>query len=234
MKNLIQPQQPQLCKEVMSTMHKLDDTLKHYGILGMKWGVRRNRNQPGGADGIDNSTEEKVTRRGRIAQQLDSLKRERQWRKVLKDMDKLSTTDISAAAKRIGLENDLKSLSRSKVGSKKDKQDYLRRADMSNEELSRKVIRLRAKDNLYKKVSSADQEQREFGSKVARIGALVSVKYALTKSFDPKDVFDGYKNSKESSKQAKKLILDKVPDGMQKELLKDLLDKIDTPDKSKS
>lgn len=219
-------------------MHKLDNTLQHYGVKGMRWGVLRDRNRPGGADGIDNGTGEKVTRRGRLNQKLDSLKRERQWKTVLREMDKLSTKDISAASKRVGLENDLKTLSKSKIGTKKDRDDYLRRADMSNEELSRKVTRLRAKDNLYKKVGDASKEQMEFGRKAVQIGGSLGIKYALTKEpIQPKDVFDAVKNPKTEFNKAQQDILKTTLRKINKEDKSDLNDRIVDalkPNKSKS
>lgn len=187
--------------------------LQHYGVIGMRWGVTRNRNRPGGADGKEES--EKVSdNRSKVRKRLDSMKRERQWNKVLSEVDKLTTKEINAVAKRVGLENDLKKLSKSKMATDKDKQDYLRRDKMSDAELSRKVTRLRAKDNLHTKVKDASKEQREFGIKVVQIGGTLGTKYALTKSISPKDVFDAVQNPKESSKNAKKdiqkVVLDKI------------------------
>lgn len=191
-------------------MHKIDkeveDILQHYGVKGMKWGVIRNRNRPGGADGKEESTKV-IDTRSNLSKNLDSMRRERQWSKVLGEMDKLSTKDINAVSKRVGLENELKSLSRTKgVGSKKDKADYLRRENMSDSELNRKVVRLRAKKNLHKNVKDASKEQREFGEKVVDIAKGVSMKLAVKKvtgkPLEPKDLYDILKDPKEGSKKA--------------------------------
>lgn len=186
-------------------MHELDKVLQHHGVKGMKWGVMRNRNRPGGADGKEESTKV-VDKRGKLKMQLDSLKRERQWGKVVREMDKLSTKDINAVSNRIGLENDLKRLSRSKVGNAKDKRDYLKRADMSDAELKRKVVRLRAKDKLRSTVSDASKEQREFGEKVVNVGKTVAIRYALTKNAKaiPKDLLTAVQKPKESADSAQK------------------------------
>lgn len=125
----------------------MDDILKHYGIKGMRWGVSRNR-------------------RGTIREKYRSLKRERSWYKMLKNMDKMNTKDINNISRRVSLENELKLLSKSKIGTSKDKIDYLRRANMGNSELSRKVNRLRAKDKLHKSITDASREQREFGFRI--------------------------------------------------------------------
>lgn len=186
-------------------MHELDKVIQHAGIKGMKWGVRRDRNRPGGADGKEESTKV-VDKRGKLKMQLDSLKRERQWKKVIRDMDNLSTKDIQTVTGRVRLENDLKNLSRSNVGKAKDKQDYLRRADMSDAELKRKVVRLRAKEQLKKSVGDASKEQRELGEKIVNVGKTVAIRYALTKNAKgiPKDIFDAIQKPKESADKAQK------------------------------
>lgn len=179
----------------------------------MRWGVVRNSDRPGGADGIDERTGEKV-KRTKLGQKLDSLKRERQWNKVLSEMDKLSTKDINAVSRRVGLENSLKSLSKEKFATEKDKQDYLRRASMDDIELARKVTRLNAKRTLYKNVKDASKEQREFGLKIAKIGSSLGYKYAVKRSLDLGDIWDAVENPKFPSDDAKKdiqkLALEKI------------------------
>lgn len=213
-----------------------DEVLKHVGIKGMRWGVRRDRNRPGGADGKEESTKI-IDKRSKVKKNLDSMKRERQWRKVLKDVDNLTTKDINAVSKRIGLENSLKNLSKTKgVGTKKDKADYLRREHMSDAELNRKVVRLRAKDGLHKAVNSASKEQRDFGAKIVRVGGSLGVKYALNRgSLGPKDFLNeavkSYKDPKEASKNAKKELLERVPDKTNRDILSNVLNKIDKTDK---
>lgn len=163
--------------------------LQHAGVKGMRWGVRRNRNRPGGADGKEESTKV-VDKRNGIQKRLDSMKRERQWGNVLKEIHKMNTKDITAVTKRVTLENNLKNLSKSKVATKKDKEDYLRREHMSDAELSRKVTRLRAKEGLHKAVKDASKEQREFGEKVVKIGSNVGVKYVTNKMAGRKTTHD--------------------------------------------
>jgi hypothetical protein len=180
-------------------MKELNDVLQQSGVLGMKWGVHNDHADRGRAD---------VKRaRGFLGKRLNSLKRERQWKSVLKEMDALSTQDITEVARRVTLENGLKTLSRSKIGSKKDKEDYHQREHMDNEELSRKVTRLRAKESLHNAVSNASKEQRAFGQKVLQIGGSLGVKYALTKSVTPRDIFDTVKNPKASADKAKSDLL---------------------------
>lgn len=174
-------------------MHKLDELLSHSGVKGMKWGVRRDYDRPGGADGKTDPKGYKTPKekRSKIGKHLDSLKRERQWHQVLKQVEHMTTREINTVKKRIELENDLKSLSKSKMATKKDKDDYLRRHEMSDQELNRKVNRLRAKDSLLRAVKGASKEQREFGIKVVQASSTIGVKYALTKKKPGvKDIFD--------------------------------------------
>lgn len=206
-----------------------EDVLKHVGIKGMKWGVRRDRNRPGGADGKEESTKV-VDKRSKIKKKLDSMKRERDWNHVIKEMDKLNTKDINAVTKRIRLENDLKVLSKSKVGKPKDKDDYLRRESMSDAELTRKVNRLRAKDGLHKAVKDASKEQREFGEKVVNITKNLGLKYAVKKvkgeKLVGKDIFDAVTNKDSGKKSKEELINTKVSN----DVLKDALKKISSKD----
>lgn len=197
---------------------EIDEYLKHYGIKGMRWGIRRNRNRPGGADGKEESTKVKDTR-SNLRKNLDSLKRERQWRQVVSQMDKLSTKDINAVTRRISLENELKRHSRAKgVGTKKDKSDYLRRENMSDAELTRKVTRLRAKSALVKQVSDASKEQVELGEKVVGIAKGVGMKLAVRKvtgkPLKPDDFYGLLKDYKEVNKKTKselqKEVLNKI------------------------
>lgn len=169
----------------------IEDVLKHFGTKGMKWGVRK----------------DKPT----IGNHMASLKRERQWKKVLKEVDSLTTPQITAVARRVGLENDLKRLSRNKsIAKQSDKNDYTFRDKLSDEELSRKVTRLRAKESLTKSVMSASKEQREIGEKVVNTSSALALKYASTKSITPKDIFDAVNNPRPIKDRAVKDILDTV------------------------
>jgi hypothetical protein len=203
--------------------------LEHSGIKGMRWGVRRNLKRPGGADGKEES-EKVIDNRSTLRKNLDSMKREREWHKVLKRMDTLTTKDIGIVKKRVDLENSLKSLSRSKVATKKDRNDYLRREHMSDTELSRKVVRLRAKDGLYKSVRDASKEQREIGMKVVQIGGSLGVKYAINRKLGPKDFLDAYKKPKDSASKARKdasnLAIDKVSSRVSNQRLRDMLEEM--------
>lgn len=146
-------------------MHELDEALLHFGIKGMKWGVRRTESQLSKSKGQNSNKES-----SKFKETWDSMSRERHWKNVLKNVDKMSTKDMYKIATRIQLENDLKRLSGTKgVGTQKDKYDYRLRERMSDEVLSRKVGRLRAKNNLHRAISEASKGQREFGKKTVSL-----------------------------------------------------------------
>jgi hypothetical protein len=174
-------------------MHKLNELLNHSGVKGMHWGVRHEEHR------ALNPKSEKES--GKIKTHLKSLKRERQWKSVLKDIDSLSTKDINHIKKRIDLENELKALSKSKMANKSEKQAYLKRHEMSNDELSRKITRLRAKDKLFESISKASKEQREVGAKIARIGSSIAFKYAIQRKLKLTDVIDTAINPHIKTKQ---------------------------------
>src|SRR5690606_2644671 len=162
-------------------MDKLEDVLKHYGVKGMRWGVRRDR-RGSGKGGSNSGTEHK---KSKIRKHLDSWKREREWGSLLSQIHSMNTKDINRASTRINLENDLKKLSKSKIATSKDKEDYLRRGSMSDQELSRKVTRLRAKERLRDSIRNASKEQREFGEKVVTAGSSIAINAALKRKLEP-------------------------------------------------
>lgn len=141
----------------------------------MKWGVRNDR--------------------ATLKERFSSLKRERQWKKLIGEIDGLTTEQLHTVSKRIGLENDLKRLTKDKkIATDSDRKDYIRRANMSDDELTKKVVHLRAKSTLVKNISNASKEQRELGEKIVNIGGTMAMKYATNKSLTPKDLFDSVSN----------------------------------------
>lgn len=161
---------------------KPNDIIKHHGVKGMRWGVRRTPEQLG-----HKTVDDKPT----IKDHLGSLKRERQWKKIIKKVDDLSTEEIQTVSKRIKAENDLKELSRNKkITTTKDKRAYTFRANLSDEELKTRVDRLRAKETLHKRVDSASKEQREIGEKVVGATKDIAMLYVQNKKPTAQDIFE--------------------------------------------
>lgn len=156
----------------------MSDVLEHAGVKGMKWGVRKKVDGGGQNDGV---LKKKVgDLKLKVKAHVGSIKREHNWKKVAGDISKLSTKDINKLSNRIGMENELKRLSKdSAVGSKKVKQDYLNRGKMKDQELARKVTRLRAQVNLHKQINQASKAQRDMGKKIVNTAGPLVVKSAL-------------------------------------------------------
>lgn len=184
-------------------MRDVESVIKHHGVKGMRWGVRKS---------------ERSTNKTTLKERLGSLKRERQWGKVLGEMDNLTNDEIVKVSKRVGMENSLKRLVKeSPIATKSDKVDYVRRANMDDDELNNKIVRLRTKDNLSKAVSSASKEQRELGEKVVNAASSIAMTYVTTKTLTPKDLIDAYTNSKP--------LKDRVKD----KVVKDLIESVTRP-----
>jgi len=144
--------------------NNLEETLKHFGIKGMKWGVRRDRTVSRQNGGKTTSGKKSRTR-----QEIDSAVRELSFLRKSMKSDKMSTKEISQHARRLQMENEFKRLS-STVGSgsskRANKEQYRLRSKMSDEELNRKVVRLRAQDSLARNAREATKKQKELGKKV--------------------------------------------------------------------
>lgn len=182
-------------------MKELDELLQHHGVKGQKWGVIRK-----GQNGIKSASKKVANSKTvtRVKEEVGSLKRERSWGKKLADVDNMSTKQISKVAQRIQMENDLKRLSKNKtVGSVKDKADYRSRGKMSDEELGRKVGRLRAKENLHRTVNEATKSQIDFGKRVVGSAGPLAVKYVLGQKIGPQDLFNAATNAKSAQSKAK-------------------------------
>ncbi len=159
----------------------------------MKWGVRKKASQ------VKSSVKSRV----------DSIKREHSWKKKLNDAGNMSTKDLQRTANRAQLENDMKRLSKkSNVGSSKDKKDYLKRADMSDQELFRKVQRLRAKDQLNRNADEATKKQREIAKKVVQVAAPLVIQYAMTRTISKKDIMNAVVNSGGAKVKMVKTVMD--------------------------
>lgn len=192
-----------------------DDSLKHFGVKGMKWGVRKNREVTGGkktpkADG---------TIKTAIKSNLKSMSRERQWRKELQNVDKMSNSEINKLTNRIRLENDLKRLSKSKLANSDDKKSYLNRAKMTDKELNETVTRLRFKDNLSRVTSDATRSQVEAGKKAVMIAATIGIKYATSGVVDTKDIGKALLNPKGAYSGTKDGLINKAFDKTNKRVL---------------
>lgn len=163
--------------EVDNMTLDLNDVIEHYGVKGMKWGVRRSK------------------------EQLRSLNRERSW--ANKDQSKMSKTQLKKNVKRLQNENDFKRTSsrlqksynakavkkalalkvkesRELVKTGKNyKKQYRNRHKLSDEQLKKKVERLKLEDQFDKLSKQATKEQRKSINEVLDIAG----KLPATSSF---------------------------------------------------
>lgn len=181
------------------TQHmEMNEYLEHYGIKGMKWGVRR----PVGPDGTV------VKTKSRTRKSFDSAVREIKTAKNLRNLDGKSEAEIRKITDRVRNENALKDLTPKNPVTKKGKAKkdvYLDRAKMSDKELAEKVKRLRVEDNLKKEIKRANQGNLKAANKVIKEASKV----ALNRYTDGKGNFSATGNDtadillRESLKYAK-------------------------------
>lgn len=119
-------------------LSKAMDEFKHYGVLGMKWGVRR----PVGTDGLVKGTVKSAKRN------VENYKKSS--KKSLKNM---SDDELKKAVDRISKENRLKKLS----STKDEKRSYRSRGDMTDEELNAQVDRLQLEANFRKEALKSNK-----------------------------------------------------------------------------
>lgn len=99
--------------------YQSDEYLYHYGVRGMKWGIRKAQNvvagirarkkqQPDGRVGpeVNKTLASKQVRKmsSKKANKL-SAEREKEWRKVYNNRSRMTNEELSSALKRLNLEN---------------------------------------------------------------------------------------------------------------------------------
>ena len=122
-----------------------DDFLEHHGILGMKWGVRKDRDKGTGKGRISKHKARKLRKR-----RIKSLKRARKIRqqKRLEEQKKQKTKD--------------------EIIKSKDIASMLKNVDkFSNQEINDMLTRLDTEGRLADRVSKMNKANQSFGKKAA-------------------------------------------------------------------
>lgn len=151
-------------------MHKIDEELQHYGIKGMKWGVRR----PVGSDGLIKSTAGKVKAK---VKEVNNTPGRVAVRKS-KNVKNMSDSEIRTQVERLGLENNLKRLAKEtgNLSSVKGK------SKMSNSEIKKLNSRLQLEANYKREVKKATETHRKIGMQVATTMGQVALSAATGNS----------------------------------------------------
>lgn len=152
-----------------------DGELKHYGVKGMKWGIRRYQPYQKG-DGQKGKGKFVGNIKKTAKRKIDSGKRkvETRLKGRTENLKKMSDKELKRTIKRTTLENDLMRLSKY---SSDDKKDYENRAKMSDDELLNKVTRLRLEDQLRTQAKNATSAEIEAGKKAVKAMANTSIDY---------------------------------------------------------
>lgn len=151
-------------------IQSLNSELQHYGVLGMKWGVRR----PVGSDGLIKSTAGKVKTK---VKEVNNTPGRVAVRKS-KNVKSMSDSEIRTQVERLNLENNLKRLAKEtgNLSATKGK------SKMSNSEIRKLNSRLQLEANYKREVNKATETQRKIGMQVATTMGQVALSAATGNS----------------------------------------------------
>ena len=159
----------------------LDTQLQHFGVKGMKWGVRKSRTSK------DRASETTPKPKSTLRKYVDSNRRELGMNKMLKDVSTLPDAEVIRRTNRVRNENDFRRAidNTAFVDNKRRKrlrEEYFNRENLSDAELHERVRRLNLEDNLRREVVRASKPQREAANELIK---SVST-HTLDKYTDPK------------------------------------------------
>ena len=133
--------------------------LQHYGVKGMKWGVRKSASRV----------------KNRVKREVGSFKRERSQLKI-KDPSKMTDSELKKTLNRNRLENQLREESRKSPGIGKNRREehaarrkanrdtYLDRGQLSDKDLQAKVNRIRSENQVVQEANKVNRKILETGS----------------------------------------------------------------------
>ena len=183
----------------------LELELLHYGIKGMKWGVRR----PVGSDGL-------IKGAVRKARKLDAPKSEdskavaklRKKAKKTKNIKNMTDDEIRATMDRVGLENNMKRLAKTTS----NKKLYKLKDRLSNDEIRAVNQRMQMEANLKQTIRNANADKIKLGNSLATIAANTTVSVVKSKAssndLDVNTIFSTLKA--EAIKEGKSVVRESV------------------------
>ena len=145
----------------------MDTQLQHFGVKGMKWGVRKSSTSK------DRASETTPKPKSTVRKYVDSNRRELSMNKLLKDVATLPDAEVIRRTNRVRNENDFRRAidNTAFVDRKRRKQlreEYFNRENLSDAELQDRVRRLNLEDNLRREVVRASKPQREAANELIK------------------------------------------------------------------
>lgn len=189
-----------------SLIQSLNSELQHYGVLGMKWGVRR----AVGSDGL-------IRRPAKNAKKIDAAPKSEDSKAVAGLRKKATTTEniksmsddeIRLTTDRVNLENNMKRL----AITTDNKKIYKLKDQLSNDEIRSVNQRMQLEANLKESINNANADSIKLGNSLANIAAKMTVSVLKTTAsnndLDINTVFTALK--KEAVKESKNVVRDSV------------------------
>lgn len=149
--------------------------LLHYGIKGMRWGIRR----PVGSNGL-------IRKTAKNAKRIDATKSEdskavaglRKKAKKTKSIKNMTDDEIRLTTDRVNLENNMKRLAKTTD----NKKIYKLKDRLSNDEIRAVNQRMQMEANLKESIRNANADTIKLGNSLATIAANTTVSVVKTKA----------------------------------------------------